>query len=766
MSEFSVIGKRLPKLDAKIKVTGQAKYADDLSFLGMLYGKLLRSPHPHARIVHIDASKAERIPGVRAVITGKDFPGIPYGNFAHTRDYLPLALDRVRYIGEEVAAVAADSEDIAEEAVGLIEVKYELLPAIYDPEEALKEGAVQLYDDRPNNISSLCKNDYGDVEKGFAEADYIREDVFETQAVRHGMLETHSCIGFWEATGNVVLYSCKMSPYPTYRQLAMGLGVSLGRVRVVQTYIGAGMSGGKQEAMPMDFAAILLSKKTGRHVKITHTMEEVLTIGHMAHPFKIWLKTGVKKDGTITATHCRIIADGGAHSSVGQLTMYIPSGMLNLPYRIPNIKYEAHRVFTNKAFAGALRGHSAPQVYFAREQQFDMICEELGLDRLEFARKNAVQPGVTLPNGMKITTYAFKEAIEKVSKLSGWEKKKNKLPRNRGIGVGCGALVSGVKFMGHSAAAAQIRVQEDGTVLLSSGATDVGQGCDTVLSQIAAEILGVHLEDVRFALVDTDKTPIDPGTFSSRVTVWSGNAVKAAAEDARKQIAEVAAGMFEVGPEDIEMKNRRVYVKSNPEKGAPIGIVMRLADSQGKVIMGRGYWCMADEKVDLIRGMGNLSPSYTCTAQVAEVEVDPETGVVKIIGFYGAHDCGRELNPMLVEGQCHGAAVMGIGRVLWEDVMRKDGTILNPNLIDYKMPTAMDIPPLANIASENVGSPDPNGPFGAKEAGEGIGTGILGAVANAIYDAVGVRITTMPITSEKILQALKEKEKKAEEESR
>ena len=480
-NELQVLGRDVPKKDALLKASGRAEYADDIVMPGMLYAKLLRSPHPHARIVHIDTSAAEALPGVRAVVTGRDFPNIRYGNLPQTRDYLPLAIDRVRYIGEEVAAIAAIDEDTAEEALDLLRVEYEPLPAIFDPQEAMRPGAPRLHDQAAGNISAQSSFHFGDVEAGFAASDYVREDEFETQPVKQGMLEPHACIGLWDSAGKGTLWSCKMSPYVVWRQLSMGLGIPQRDIRVVQSFVGGGFSGGKQEAMPMDFCAVMLSRKTGRPVKIVHTMDEVLTIGHMRHPMKIWLRTGCDRDGRLRAQHCKLIANGGAYSSIGGFSMYLAGAMLNIPYRVPNIRYEALRVYTNNGFCGALRGHTIPQLCFARDSQLEMIAAELGVDPLEIRLRNAVQPGEVTANGFRIGTFAFDECIERVVQLSGWRNKRGKLPKYRGIGLGCGSHISGARLMGHSASAAEIRVQEDGTVQLTTGSTDVGQGADTVL---------------------------------------------------------------------------------------------------------------------------------------------------------------------------------------------------------------------------------------------------------------------------------------------
>jgi 4-hydroxybenzoyl-CoA reductase subunit alpha len=633
---YSVIGKPMPKKDGWVKATGEAKFADDLYFPGMLHGKLLRSSHPHARILRIDTSRAGRLPGVRGIVTGKDFPGIQYGNFAHTRDYLPLAIDRVRYIGEEVAAVAAMDLETAEEALDLIRVEYEPLPAVFDPEQAMQPEAPQLYDHAHNNISSKSDFHFGDVEQGFAESDYVREDTFETQPMKQGMLEPHACVGLWESSGKITLWSCKASPYVAWRQLAIGLGIDQGNIRLIQTYIGGAFSGGKQEALPMDFCAVMLSRKTGRPVKFVHTMDEVLTIGHMRHPMKIALKTGVKRDGTLVAHHCRIIANGGAHASIGQLSIFLPGLGLNLPYRVPNVKFESCRVYTNTGFAGALRSHTQPQICFARESQIEIIAAELGLDPIDIRLKNGRQAGEVTPSGFRLGTFGFVEALERVVEASGWREKHGKLPRGRGIGIAGSGMISGARLMSHSASSAQVKLREDGTVALITGSTDIGQGADTVLSMIAAEVLGIRVDDVQYALVDSDVTPMDPGSFSSRVTLWTGNAVKRAAEDARRQLEDVAAQrleadpadlVFRADPADLVFRDRRVYLRHDPQRGLRMGEVVRLAQNRlGRPVIGQGSYTSGDDPIAVRGGYGNVSPAYSATAVVVEGGSGPGNG--------------------------------------------------------------------------------------------------------------------------------------------
>jgi 4-hydroxybenzoyl-CoA reductase subunit alpha len=760
-NEYDVIGQPTPKKDGTLKALGSAEYADDISMPGMLHGKLLRSPHSHARIVRIDTSRAAVLSGVRAIVTGKDFPGVKYGNLPQTRDYLPLAVDTVRYIGEEVAAVAAIDEDTAEEALDLIEVEYEPLPAVFDPEEAMRPGAPLLHDKAPGNISAQVAFEFGEVDNAFSRADYVREDAFETQPVKQGMLEPHACVGLWDNSGKISLWACKMSPYVVWRQLAMGLGVELGKVRVVQTFVGGGFSGGKQEAMPMDFCAVMLSKKTGRPVKLVHTMDEVLTIGHMRHPMKIWLRTGTDKNGRILAQHCKMVANGGAYSSIGGFSMYLAGAMLNIPYRIPNIRYEATRFYTNNGFCGALRGHTNTQICFARDSQLELIAADLGVDPIDIRHRNALQPGDTTPNGFRIGTFAFDECIDRVVELSGWREKRDKLPNYRGIGFGCGSHISGARLMGHSASAAEIRVQEDGTVQLTTGSTDVGQGADTVLSMIAAEVLGVGVDDVRFARVDSDSTPVDPGTFGSRVTFFTGNAVKRAAEDARRQLAEIAGKRMKVNPDDLLFRRREIINRLDDRQRMSLKEAVRLGAFQtGQLVISHGTYAAGDEKIDFRTGHGNLSPAYNPSACAVEVEVDPETGQVKVVGFWGADDSGFPLNPLAVKGQVIGATVMSFGPALYETLVRIDGRVMNPSFRDYKMPLTTDIPKLANFQHSNVVTWEAEGPFGAKEAGQGAGTGVIAALANAIYDATGVRMKSLPMSPDRIFFALKEKNEK------
>lgn len=761
--ETSVIGKGVPKVDAVLKATGRAGYGADFSLPGMLHGKILRSPIPHGKILHIDTKKALKLPGVRAIVTGKDFPwGLKYGFTAATRDQTPLAQEKVRYIGDEVAAVAAIDEDVAEEALDLIKVDYEELPAVFDPFEAMKEGAPQIHDHVKNNISAEQHLGFGDVEKGFQESDHVREDEFRTQAIKHGFLEPHASVGLWDPSGKATLWGNKQSPYIVNRKLAMALGLAPSKVRVIQTYVGAGFGSARSDPFALDFCSLLLSKKTGKPVKFVYTMEDVLVMGEMRHPFTMRCKTGMTRDGTIKAIQIHVIADGGAYSTIGPVSIALPAFFIDIPYKVLNVKYDGFRVFTNKGFCGSLRGHCIAQLRWALGQQLDMVCEDLGLDIAEVSIKNALHPGDETPGGYKITSCAFEECVKKAAEASGWKEKKGKLPPYRGIGMGTSSFITGVKLSGHNSSSCIVKMNEDGSAAVLTGATDIGQGACTVVAQVVAEVLGLSMNDVTVnAGIDTDFTPVDPGTYGSRVTFYSGNAAKIAAEDAKKQIVELASRLMKAPPEEIVLRDRKVFPKSNPEKAWRMDVLIRHSEHkmgrESKSIIGRGTYDSGVDFIDFKTGKGNISPAYTFAADVVELEVDPETGRMTVLNAVGAHDIGRALNPVLCAGQLDGAWIQAMGQIFFEELHRdkKDGHVLNPSFLDYKMPTSMDIP--LDNTHLFVESMDPDGPFGAKEVGEGASVAIFPAIGNAIYNAIGVRIPDLPITAEKVLKAIKKK---------
>jgi 4-hydroxybenzoyl-CoA reductase alpha subunit len=765
--QYSVIGKRLPRIDARTKATGEAIYTMDIQLPQMLYGKILRSPYPHARISHIDTSRAEHLPGVRGVITAKDISSDKKAYFyygAFVPDEYPLAIDRVRFIGDEVAAVAAIDEDIAQEALELIHVEYDPLPAIFDPEEAIREGAPQIHDHAKANISWRLYQDLGDVERGLREADHIQEDRFVTQLVCHAPLEPHAAVAQWHTDGRLTLWASTQKPFFFSLDLAQALGIPESKVRVIKPHVGGGF-GGKQETSAVDFSAAFLSRKTGHPVKIVLTRDEEFYATRRRHAFLIDLKTGVTKDGVIIARECRSILDGGAYNSLGIITCYLSALFLNLPYRNRNIRYEALRVYTNKPPSGAMRGFGSPQIFFAMEVQMDMIAEALGIDPMELRLRNGLRAGDETPNGMKIKSSGLSECIHSVTRLSEWKEKRKQGRKGIGVGIACSGFLSGPRLRRlprHSDAFAfsstLIRAHADGNITLMTGTSDIGQGSDSILAQIAAEELGISYERVTVLAADTEITPLDLGTYGSRLTLIGGNATRNAAKDLKEKITKAVAKKMEANPEDIELRGDSVLVKGYPEKNLSFSDAVLLCQQAlgGKPVIGEGSYNPEEEGVLDIkalceRGEGNYSPTYSFGAQVAEVEVDRQSGEIRVQRVTAAHDCGRAINPMAVEGQLEGSVAMGLGYAFTEEVITEDGLMMNSSFLDYKLPLSVDVPVMESIPIE---SNDPMGPYGAKESGEGPISPTAPAIINAIHHATGVWIKELPVTPEKLLRAI------------
>ncbi len=764
MNIFNVIGKRVPRIDGREKVMGQAKYAADYSMQGMLFCKVVRLPVAHAKILNIDTSRAERLPGVKAVVTAKDFNGWTWGFMATTRDEPPLAMDKVRYYMEAVAGVAAIDEDIAEEACDLIKVDYEELPSVFDPEEAIREGAPVIHDYRPNNVSVEYHWNFGDVEKAFADSYLVREDRFRTSRATKGYLEPPASLAWYDPSGSITVWAAKQSPYFHYRHLAACFGLPLSKIRVIQPFIGGGFGGTKNDSVAGDFCAVMLSKKTGKPVKFVYTQEEELTVSKRRHSMIVYNKMGMSKDGLITAIQSRVIADGGGYTAISPLTMYLTGCCTPLPYKLPNFKHDCYRAFTNNPICAAMRGHGVTHTRFACEIQMEMMAEELDIDPVEIRMRNAIdnpKPGEIYRtiNDMTLKTCGIKEAIQALVKDSLWAEK-DKIPKQKGLlsyGVGMSATcyLGGARQLGHQSCAAIIRICEDGTVNLLTGATDCGQGSDTVLAMIAAEELGVRYEDIDIKRVDTSYTPVDPGSYGSRVTVLAGQATQFAARDAKKQLLEAGAKAWQVKPDDIEMRNAIVYLKTNPEKRMSFEKLAKIAcyEGSGAVIIGKGYSGYGIEPLGFETGRGNAGTSFSFTAQTTRAGVDMETGHVTVNDFVIAHDCGRPLNPIGAESQNEGGAVQGMGQAIYEDFIMDRGKTLNPSFLDYKMPRSTDVP---NIKVIDIITDDPDGPFGAKEASEGSHVSAPPSVVSAIHDATGIWFKEQPVTPEKIVKALKE----------
>ncbi|MGA2514991.1 MAG: molybdopterin cofactor-binding domain-containing protein [Thermodesulfobacteriota bacterium] len=758
MNKLDVVGKREPMLDAWEKATGRARFTDDLAFPGMLYGKILRSPLAHAKILHLDLTGAEKVTGVKGAIGGEDIPKKKYGIVPMAKDEYALAIGKVRYVGDEVAAVVATSLDAAEEALSKIQVDYEELPAVFDPVEAMQPGAPVIHEEVHNNVSASIRKEFGNVEKAFGESDFLFEDTFETQAVNHCPLEPQAALAVVDPSGKVTLYASTQIPFFLRRNLATTLDIPESKVRVIKPKVGGGF-GQKIDLYAKDFCAAFFAMKTKKPVKFVYEREEVFTSTRQRHPMHIQLKTGMRKDGTILAQQFKVIADGGAYNSTAPLMITLACYFIMLPYRLENLLFEGYHVYTNKPVGGAMRGHGIPQVRFAVEAQLDHVAEKMGIDPLDLRLKNAFQAGAPHPAKLRVQTCGFSDTLKTAAKGIGWEEKRGKLPFGRGVGLAGASFPSGVSNMSHISSGAMVKIERDGSITLLTGAADIGQGAETVISQIVAEELGVPLEDIRITAADTEITPLDPGTFGSGVTLRAGNAAKIASQEAREKLFEAVAEKMEVNVKELEARNRRIYVKGSPERGMSFKEAIKFYQYSDRPmpIIGRGsYQPPAKEPTTLLKEDGNFSPAYSFMTQAAEVEVDTKTGKVKVLKMVASHDCGKAINPMLVEGQLEGSVVGGMGQALYEEVITEKGRVLNPSFLDYGIPTAMEAP---SITSVEVETNDPEGPFGAKESGEGTQLAPAPAIINAIYDAIGVRFKTLPVTPEKILQALDEKKK-------
>ena len=805
---FSIIGKPTAMVDAAEKTTGSGKYTDDLSMPGMLTGKILHSPYPHARIKHINISRAEQLDGVVTVAVGKDAPN-PYGILPVGHDEHALATDKVRYVGDNVACVIAVSEAIAEKALELIDVDYEVLPAYFDPEESMKAQSDFIHENKPGNLEKDYHHVFGNPDQGFVEADHIAEARYIANEVTHAAMEPHSTLASFEIDphtgkpGRLTVWSSTQVPYYLQHKLSLVLEMPMQQIRVIKPLVGGGF-GGKSEVIPLEIIAAIAARKAKAPVKITYTREEVFW-AHRGRPRTIVdLKTGVKSDGRITSVKARVVQDGGAYCSYGVVTILYSGALLGALYDIPNIQYDGYRVLTNKPACGAMRGHGTVNVRFAFESQLDELAAKIGMDAAEIRQRNLLQPPCITVNGLRVQSYGLPECIEKTVERSDWKQRKGKLPKGRGLGIACSHYVSGAansiirSDMPHSTV--NIKIDRDGGVVVYTGASEIGQGSDTMTAQIAAEVLGCSLGRIRVIAADTDLTPIDIGSYSSRVTFMAGNATLRAAEQVKKSIAAAAARKMNCAPGDVVFRADRVLQKTKaseiygsadksvrPTQSEPSvsgrveGQILRGSLQQKRKEEGPKEWMTFEEAVvaaidfhGALTGTGSYapppearggkhkgggvgpSPAYSYSAQVAEVSVDEETGEVTVHKVWAAHDCGRALNPVAVEGQIIGSVWMGMGQALTEEMIWKDGMLMNPGLLEYRSPSSIESPEVEPIIVESI---DPEGPFGAKECSEGSLAATIPAIANAIYDAVGVRLHEAPFTPERVLAALRAKKR-------
>lgn len=761
MEKFSYIGKDVKRIDAACKATGEALFAADLALPRMLVGKILRSPHAHARIVAIDSSKAEKLPGVKAVVTAKDTCGDKWGVFKYTQDQQFLPTEKVRYVGEEVAAVAAVDEDTALEALSLIDVAYEVLPAVYTIEDALASGAPQLHDVYPNNINVHVVIDVGDVEKGFTDSHLVREDTFTAPEDSYFQGEPYAVAAQFDHAGNLEIWMPNAGPHLKAKPLSNVLKIPLNKVRVRKITIG-GAFGGRSEISPADVICAFLAKKAQRPVKIVYTREENTVCTRQAHSMITKIKTGVDKEGRVVARDITCHMDGGAYSSTGPIAVSVPFLCMEQAYRMENVRYNGYRILTNKPIRGMFRTHGRAFACGV-DIQLDMIGEAMGIDPLTMRLRNARQTGDTTPTKSYVASCGLTETIEKTGKMSRWTEKFGKLPPYHGIGIGCNSVQTGFPMGIRGGSQAFIKLNEDGGVTVITGIVDNGQGNDHMIVQIAAEELGLTPDDVQLITADTEVTPSDPGSYSMCETFIGGNAVRLAAQDVKKKLFRISAAEFGVREEELSARNRKIFVTNNPQQTMSIAKAVRIALSRNESISGEGsYWPNVDAKREWVKNpYGQLSETFSFGTVICEVKIDPETGQVEVLEVTASQDVGYALNPKVIEGQFEGGVAMGgQGGMLTEYLQWHEGRVLTPTQLGYLVPLAIDMPKINDIIVETI---DPKGPYGAKEAGMSVAMSAAQAYCGAISNALGVSFHEYPITPDKILNAIEEKKKRGRE---
>lgn len=757
---FAYIGKRVPAVDGWDRTTGRAEYVTDVKLPGMLHAKVVRSPYPHARIISIDTSKAEQLPGVKAVVTHADTPGITFGPIAAFEDWQILAKDKVRFVGEQVAAVAAVDEFTAARACELIQVEYEELPAVFDPREAMESGAPSV-NGRDNNVVMNFKLERGDVDAAFAAADVVVEEDFYTSQVYQVYLENMACVVRAEKNGGYTMWLPIQISNKSRLTYAKALGIRSEDIRIIKPFLG-GAFGAKME-VDIHLIAAVLSRKSGRPVRLVNTRHEDMACSNPRVPMFIHMKMGFSRDGKILAKDVRIVGTNGGR------TVYSPPIVSTACYRIDTlytfdtVRASGYAVDTNTLPTAAFRGFGNSQATFAVETLMDMAAERLGIDPVALRVKNAVPNNYVSVHGWVVNTSGQKETLENADHMSGYSGKRNfgkgEGRIRKGIGLATCNHVSGNKafFPTFDGSSSIVKIAEDGKVTLFHGECDMGQGQTTVFAQIAAETLGAKLEDLTVAVQDTQVSPFGLGSFATRGTTVGGMGVKAGAEAARELVLEAAAEQLGVEVEGLDTAQSEVFVKADPERRVTFGTLARnfMFTHGGQPLIGQGNFVPDTVAPDPVTKYGNVAPAYVFGTHVAEVEVDTETGEVTVTGYWASHDVGRALNPLLLEGQVEGGVVMGIGWALSEDMIVKDGRLLNNTLLDYRIPGANDAP---RVQCDWVEPIEPNGPFGAKGIGEPALNPVPAAVANAIYDAIGIRFTDLPISPERVLFALRAKD--------
>jgi 4-hydroxybenzoyl-CoA reductase subunit alpha len=761
----NVIGRPRRRVDGRAKVTGRTIFADDIMLPRMLHCRLLRSPHPHARLRSVDTSRAVAAEGVHLVLTGDSFP-IPYGILPVSHDEHALCRDLVRFVGDPVAAVIANDEAAAERASDLIDVEYESLRTFASPTDSLEHSEPRIHDYGDfGNVHRAVALQFGDVDDAIAGADHVFDDVFFFEGNTHLPIEQHATVALKDLDGKLVVYSSTQTPHYLHRALAKALAVPAAHIRVIATPNGGGF-GGKSDPFNHEIVVAKAALLLDRPVKVCLSREEVFYCHRGRHPVLMRFRTGVTKDGKIAGLDLQTLLDGGAYGSYGVASTFYTGALQTVTYQIPKYRFRGCRVFTNKPPCGPKRGHGTPQSRFGQEVQLDKIAEFLKKDPADLRLDIVAPPDSLTANYLRVRTIGLADCIRKVVDRSGWKEKFRKLAQGRGVGLACSSYLSGAGLpinwndLPHSGV--QLKLDRSGGVTAFCGATEIGQGSDDVLASIVAEVLGIQPFDIRVVTGDTDLTPVDLGSYSSRVTLMMGNAAIQAAERAREIIADAVSARLEVPATRLVFADGRVFDSENPDRGATFQEAVCMAEARVGTIGTTGSYTPPKSPAKFKGGGVGPSPTYSYTAAVVEVDVDPETGWITVPRVWIAHDIGRALNPTLVRGQVEGSVYMGLGEALMEEqAFRRLPARLSqalvhkfPSLLEYKSLTSLDMP---EIITDLIEHPDAEGPFGAKEVGQGPLLPIMPAVANAVYDAVGVRVDQVPVTPERILRALQAK---------
>ena len=796
---YKIIGKPVPLIDSRAKVMGQALYTDDIRLHNPLTIKILRSPHASADISSLDIAKALTLPGVKGILTGADFKNT-FGVLTISKDEPALARDRVRYQGEPVAAVAAETVEIALRALDLIKVEYVLTDGVFDSKKALKPTDRPLHPElgKENNLHKKVLQEFGDLEQGFVEADVVVEKRFRFASINHAFTEPHATQVEIDNKGNITVYSATQVPHYLHMAMAEVLEIPEHNIRIIKPHLGGGF-GGKSDPFPHEMIAAKFALDLGRNVRLKFSREEVFFSHHGRHQTDLTMKLGFSKKKGLTAIDLNTLIDGGAYGSFGIVTTYYNGVLLQGPYKLPNFRFHVERMYTNKPMCGAMRGHGGVNPRFASEVLLDMACAELEIDPAETRLSLIHKENTLTTNEYRVTSVGLRNGLKEAIRRTKWHEKHGKLPFGKGIGVACGFFISGSALPIHwnklPASTVRITIDHDGGVTVFSGATDIGQGSDTMLAQMAAEVLGQPMDNVKVISADTRTTPVDLGSYSSRVTFMAGNASRNAAIRMRRLLVEAACLLLEMDPPAYEKPEKpedffrqggrkpdfeQGFLGANPDYSDGFIIedglirceshnrsvtyleaVEKALEHDGILQTSGSY--RAPKMGGNFKGSGaGLSPSYSFTAFIVEVTVDPDTGIIKVDKATCAHDCGFPLNPLAVNGQIEGCIHMGLGQALMEEMVYDNGATQNPSFLDYKIPSAFEQPEVDIVPTY---SDDSEGPFGAKEAGEGILAPVIPAIANAVYDAVGIRLTQLPMRPDRVLTALA-KQKEEQEASR